>query len=143
MESIPQIKIEQFGKEELHFLRVEIQNALDIIKLRYKLSELVLQNITFTSSTFTAKINGAIQVADANDFVLNEVNFFALRNELPYNLIGCGFMLDGLIFNIIKIEFRNRKFPIIAKCKENDKTYKFTVLHTKHLLENHRVIDIN
>ena len=142
MDSTPQIKIEQFGKEELHFLRVEIQNALDKIKSKYGLSELNLETINFTRSTFNAKIIGAIQVADTNDFEMNEVKFFAMRHGLPLNIIGCGFMLNGDIYNILSIEFKNRKFPIIAKCKDHSSSYKFTVTHIKKLLEQHMVIDI-
>lgn len=142
MNSLPQIRIEQFGKEEILLLRTEIQNALDDIKLKYQLSELELGSISYRRSTFTAKINGAAKIDQENDFEMSEVKFFALRHGLPLNIIGCGFMLNGAIYNISSIEFKNRKFPIIAKCKEHDSSFKFTVSHIKDLLENHRVIDI-
>jgi hypothetical protein len=142
MDHIPYVKIEQFGKEEIRFLRNEIQNALDKIKSKYQLSELNLETINFIRSSFNAKIIGSVKVADENDFEMNEVKFFAIRHGLPLNLIGCGFMLDGAIYNIISIEFKNRKYPIIAKCKDHSSSYKFTVPHIKKLLEQHRVIDI-
>ena len=143
MDSIPQKKIEQFGKQELNFLRLEIQNALDKIKNKYALSELSLGTINYTSSTFNAKINGAVQVADTIDFEMNEVSFFAMRHGLPQNLIECSFNLDGAIFDIINIEFRNPKFPVIAKGRFDGRIFKFTIPRIKELLDNHRVINIS
>jgi hypothetical protein len=65
-----------------------------------------------------------------------EYKFFALRNQLPQNLIGQNFLLEGQNFIITRIETRNPKYPIIALCKENNKYYKFSVQRIKELLDN-------
>lgn len=120
-------KIIKFGGIELDVLRKDIQEALNIIKDRYELANLTLEKIYFTAETFEAKILGKINGNDANEVEKAEALFFALRHKLPENLIGTEFDSGGQRFTIKRIETRNTKYPIIAHCSINDKSYKFKV----------------
>ncbi|MFH1005304.1 MAG: hypothetical protein V1781_07415 [Bacteroidota bacterium] len=136
------ILIKQFGKQELAVLRTEIQSALDNIKTKYGMSELTLCSIHFTASDFTSKITAKLQNSETKNSKQNETNFFALRHGLPTNFIGCEFVLDNDIFTITQLAISRPKYPITAHCKENGKTFKFTVSRIKELLEKNRVINI-
>ncbi len=142
MDSSFQTTVKQFGKQEIIVLRLDIQDCLDKIKTKYGLSELTLGTLNYTASSFTVKINGKAQNIETKEFEQNEAKYFASRFELPDNLIGCEFIIDGAIFAIIRIETKNPKYPIIAKSEADGRTFKFTVSRTKELLDKHRVINI-
>jgi len=127
--------IKQFGREEIAVLRTEMQSALDNIKTKYGLSELILGNITFTSNSLTAKMKARTQNSPDIFSSDDEFKFFSLQHGLPDKLIGCQFKSEGLNYTIIRIETRNSKYPVIAQCKETRKSYKFSVPRIKDLLE--------
>jgi hypothetical protein len=137
------MKINQFSKQQIHTLSLEIQTALDNIKTKYELSELELEKVTFSETWFTAKISGKTQNYDEKKIEKDEAWFFAKRHGLPEDLLNCEFFLEEKVFNIIRIESKNTKYPIIAECKENGLCYKFPVAEIKHLLDKHRIINID
>ena len=105
------IKISQFGKQELAVLRQEIQTSLDNIKSKFGLKELTLGNISFNQLSFSGKIQGNVESEVLKEIEKTEEKFFAFRHGLPENLIGCEFMLENDIFTIIKIESKNPEIP--------------------------------
>ena len=83
--------IKQFTRQELAVLRYEIQSALNNIKSKYGLSELMLGNISFNQNSLTAKIT-AITQSSADTFSSDdEFKFFSLQQGLPEKLIGTAF----------------------------------------------------
>lgn len=127
-------KIIQFGRQEVGLLRMEIQTALDNIKSKYELSELTLESITYSDNSFTSKIRCKINDFEEIRTDIDENMLFALRYGLPENFINREFKTNGLNYKITRIETRNIKYPIIAICKENERTYKFSVIRIKEIL---------
>jgi hypothetical protein len=137
-----QNNIERFGSEELEGLIKEIQSSFDEIKLKHGLSQLSLGSIRFNLSSFTAKVLGKVQNPVIEDFEQNEAIFFAIRHDLPHNFLGSEFLFNGSVYRITKLVSSRPKYPIIAHCEENGRTFKFTIQQIKELLETARVINI-
>ena len=114
----------------------EIQDALDQIRKKYNLTSLSLGATRYNAFSFTTKVEGKIANEIENDFKYHEAEYFAQINGLPPDFINRKFESGGLSFTIIKLETRNTKYPVIALCKENDKTYKFTVETIKKVLKS-------
>ncbi|MEO5569427.1 MAG: hypothetical protein ABIT08_06490 [Bacteroidia bacterium] len=129
--------IKKFGRQEITFIREEIQAALDVIKNKYSLTELILGTISFNESSFNAKIIAALPEHKivAESYAIEEVKFFAYQNELPQDILQKTFISNGNTHQIIRIETRNPKYPIITKCSNDGKTYKFSVQIVKEILE--------
>ena len=136
------ININQLGPREVTILRKEIQSAFDEIKSKYGLSQLSLGGIRFDLSSFTAKIIGKVQNPVTENYELNESIFFASVHGLPPDFIGSEFLLDGYIFTITGLFTSRPKYPIMAYCKDDGRTFKFTPKRIKELLETARVINI-
>lgn len=81
-----------FDKQEIEVLRIEIQSALDIIKLKYGLSQLSIENIYFSIDSFSAKIAGRTQYFTVDEYKAYEAQLFAIRNQLPENILGRTFV---------------------------------------------------
>lgn len=137
-----QINIEQFGPKELDVLRKEIQSSLDEIKSRHGLYQLSLGTIRFNLSSFSSKIFGKIQNPVTENYEQNEAIFFAFRHGLPRDFMGSEFLLDGSVFMITQLVTNRPKYPITAYCEEDGRTFKFTTLRIKELLETARVINV-
>jgi hypothetical protein len=134
--------INQLGPGEVTILRKEIQSAFDEIKSKYGLSQLSLGSIRFDLSSFTAKIVGKVQNPVTENYEQNEAIFFASVHGLPPDFIGSEFLLDGSVFTISGLFTSRPKYPITAYCKEDGRTFKFTMQRIKELLETARVINI-
>src|SRR4030065_189048 len=137
-----QINVKQFGPQELDILRKEIQSSLDEIKSRHGLSQLSLVTIRFNLSSFSAKVFGKVQNSMTENYEQNEAIFFATRHGLPHDFIGSEFLLNGSVFTITQLVTSRPKYPIIAHCEEDGRTFKFTTQRIKELLETARVINI-
>ncbi|MEI6047588.1 MAG: hypothetical protein WCS03_01700 [Bacteroidota bacterium] len=134
--------IKQFGPQQLDVLRNEIQSAFDAIKSKYGLSKLSLGNISFNLSSFTGKISGEVVNPEKGNYEQYEAEFFAMKHGLPQDFIGSEFLMESSVYKITHIVTSRPRFPIIAHCDENGKTFKFTVPRIKELLETNRVINI-
>ncbi|MCD6347715.1 MAG: hypothetical protein J7L96_09875, partial [Bacteroidales bacterium] len=122
--------------KELGLILDEIQEALDEIKKKHKLKNLELGNTNYNAFSFTSKLKGEIESEIEKDFRQSEAEYFAEINDLPKDFINREFISDGLNFTIDRLETRNTKYPIIATCRSNDKTYKFTVESIKKMLNS-------
>ncbi len=131
------IILKNFGHQEISQLSLEIQNALDVIKNKYGLAELSFGSIWFNPFSFTAKLTASLPEHQhlAETFALEEAKYFAVQNGLPENLLQKKFVNNGKTHTIFRIETRNPKYPIITKCSEDGKNYKFTVQIIKEILE--------
>jgi len=66
--------------------------------------------------------------------VLQEIDarFFAMRHGLPEDILSREFTIQGDVFQVMRIEPRNFKYPVIARCKRDGKPYKFSVEQVKN-----------
>lgn len=129
-------KIQHFNRVNIALLRNEIQNALKPVKQKYGLTTLELQNITFNESSFTARLAAALPAHSKQQKKYNAelVKQFAKHNGLPQDMLNRTFISNGKPHTITGIEIRNPKFPIITKCSDDGKSYKFTVQMIKEIL---------
>jgi hypothetical protein len=129
-------KIQHFGTASIQMIRTEIQESLEIIKAKNGLTELELRNITFTENSFSGNLFASLP---AYQTILKEnteelVKHFALHHGLPPDLLNMTFISNGKTQTITGIEIRNPKFPVITKCSNDGKNYKFTVAVIKEIL---------
>ncbi len=129
-------QIQKFSRPEIDVLSAEIQSALDEIKARYGLAELSIGSISFSLFSFSGKITGTVpehrQFAEL--YAIEESKYFALQNGLPENILQQKFVSNGKNHTVICIETRNPKYPIITRCAEDGKNYKFTIQIIKEIL---------
>ncbi len=128
-------KITQFNKENLKSMRDEINANLKELGESYGISFKV-GNISYSETEFKASLKCTIalnetELADKekNDFTANCL-FFGLSPE-DY---GKEFVNSGKTFQIKGLKFNSRKYPILAKCLADGKTYKFAEDSIKKLI---------
>lgn len=129
-----QQKITKLGRLELDLLNSEIQKSLDLVKEKFGLAELKIHNISYSVDSFDAKISGAIDSKQLDDFIKTEAYFFALNYGLPENLIGTEFVVNHSRYKISRIERKNTKYPIIATCLISKSSFKFSIESVKKAL---------
>lgn len=128
--------IKQFTRLGISLLSKEIQSSLDIIKAKYGLSELSLGTISFRANSFNAKLFASLpgNKTEVEAFAAEEARYFALQNNLPQDILERSFMLHGKTHTIIRIETRNLKYPVITRCSDDGKEYKFSAGFVKEIL---------
>lgn len=133
-------QIKKFDRQEINELYIEIQSALDKIKIKYGLADLSLGSVNFTMFSFSGKITGT--VPEYQDFAKTystlEAQHFASTHGLPEDILSRAFIYNGIKHTIIRIESKNLKYPIITQCAETGKNYKFSVQIIKEILERIR-----
>ena len=134
MENKKTPEIKYLGKQEIAVLEQEIEEALYIIKEKYGLSELIIDNIYFNPYSFSAKITGKTRKYETENIKESQAKFFALRYGLPENIIDTTFTMDNMKFRIVDVQPKNTKYPLIAHCLANEKDYKFSVAEIKKIL---------
>lgn len=120
--------------KELGLIIDEIQDALDKIKIKYNLKNLAVGNTNYNAFSFTSKVEGEIDSQIEKDFRRSEAEYFAEIHGLPKDFIGLEFTNGGRPFTISHLETRNTKYPIIANCHSDNKSYKFTIDTIKKIL---------
>ena len=125
-------KIPRFTREVIQTLREDINRALVPVKEKYGLDILTVESVLYRDETFTAKVSG--DVSGDPEGVLQEIDarFFAMRHGLPEDILSREFSINGDVFQVMRIEPRNFKYPVIARCKRDGKTYKFSVEQVKN-----------
>jgi hypothetical protein len=134
MENKKPPEIAYLGNQQIDVLEEEIMEALDIIKEKYGLSELIIDRIYFNPYSFSAKITGKTKKYETENIKERQAKFFALRYGLPEKIIDLTFTMDNITFRIVDIQEKNTKYPIIAHCLANKKDYKFSVAEIKKIL---------
>jgi hypothetical protein len=86
-----------------------------------------LGNATYSDSNATFKLEVADINEDGEALTKEATNFkiYASRNHLTAEDFGATFCSRGKTFEICGLNTRAHKMPILAKCKEDGKTYKF------------------
>lgn len=129
-----------FNRQNLPGLKIDMQNALNEVAKKHGLASITVNpGGSFTETTFDLKIQARTiaQSVDPN-FIQHQKSIAAMYN-LPENTVGRRFTSNGQHFEVVKIDTKKPKFPIIANLvvenKITTKGYKFTVPRIKQLFE--------
>nr|MBC8394924.1 hypothetical protein [Deltaproteobacteria bacterium] len=118
-------RIPRFNRQALDVIMDEIERAIGPIKDKYGLNELSIESVSFSDFSFQAKFTGKIAGSEAQELDDLEAKFFALHHGLPEDILKREFTSRGEVFSVVRIETRNFKYPVIARCQHDGKTYKF------------------
>jgi len=121
------MKINQFDRSNLRQINSEIEQAMKEVAAKYGL-EVKIGNTRFSSSNASSKFelmtisqSGEVMTKEALDF-----NRYKSYKGIRANL-GDSFQLDGKTYTIAGYKARSHKYPILAKCTEDGKTYKLPI----------------
>ncbi len=128
-------KLEKFDRLSIAILTEEIDKALEEIRIKYGLEELVVDLVKSNNITMTAKLTGRVSGVHAKNFEHNMALLFADYNGLPADLLNQEFISNGKGFTVIRIEPRNPRYPILARGLLDNLVYKFSVIQVKEALE--------
>ena len=131
-------QITLFNRQNIGILHAEIKSFLDRLKEEYGLAELSIDSLNFSHFSFTVKISGTVHEhnAFADTWAREESKYFAITHGLPEDILQKTFISNGKHYTITRIETRNPKYPIIASCTEDGKSYKFEVLYVKEIFDS-------
>ncbi|GAB1447786.1 MAG: hypothetical protein LCH37_11065 [Bacteroidetes bacterium] len=132
------LKITQLKSEEAKQIQEEIQAALDTIKSKYQLVELKIADFKFAPNAFTCSLRGRVDYSSTDPLEEASKTYFISSNKLPKNFFELGFVIEGERYEILKVELKNSKYPIIAFNVNNGKYYKFSL---NYILINGRFVD--
>ena len=133
-------KIERFDRQSIAILTEEIDKALNEIRIKFGLEELVVNSVKADSISMTAKLSGRVSGDHAENYEYNMAVLFADYNGLPADLLKQEFISNGRGYAIIRIETRNPKYPILARGLLDNLMYKFSVAQVKEALERKKKI---
>lgn len=109
------MKITQFNNSTLALMRQEIQIALNSIAQKHGLNSGELSpSISYTPSSFTAKITFRAVAKTADPIEQAKQKYALMRLGLPDNSIGREFVSGGRTFKIDRIDSKKYKLPVIA-----------------------------
>lgn len=121
-------KLTEFQRDDIKMLRVEINNALKDVAVKYGI-ELKLGNINFTSANFSAKLkastingNGTVMCTEAVN-VDKYGKMYGLNGKLNDEFTD----YTGQRFRIAGFKPRSQKYPVIAKDIRTGELYKFSI----------------
>jgi hypothetical protein len=122
-------------RNKVRLISAEIDAALKDIANRHNI-QLTTGGGTFSSNNFTIKVNGSaissdgsVMTKEAEDFK-SHAFLFGLKAED----LGKTFFQGGKMYEIVGCKPRSSKYPILAQCKNDGKTYKFTANSIKGAL---------
>jgi len=131
-------QITLFTRQAVKLISDELDKALEGIREQYGLRELQVESVHFFPDSMTMKIKGtAVPGKDSyvTDYREAEQRFFLQHNELPETMMAMEFLWGGRLFKVDRIETRNPKYPILATCLDDGKTYKFSVEQVKRVIQ--------
>lgn len=128
--------MKQFNKVNLEIMRNEIEGALNQIAEKHGLDSLTIRGMTYSreGDRFTTKIEGKISTPESIERNKRQDEELLELFGLPKDTIDRKFNSNGQDFKVIRIDGRKPKFPIIATCFQDGKTYKFPADRVKMLL---------
>ena len=118
--------IKRFDKENLGEMREAINKALSSVTSDYNV-ELKIGNISYQESGFTTKlsvnlvVDGEVQTKEKRDFE-NLAELSGCKFPLGYKFNNC-----GTDFIVTGFSSRSRKYPVLAKNLDDNKTYKYKI----------------
>lgn len=93
-------------------------------------------NVAYYITTMTVKTK------DKSDSVENAYKAVCQRLGFTQNIIGMKFHSSNGIYEIVDIQTKNRKYPVIAVAPGGNR-YKYSVAHIKKLIGGDKIINRN
>ena len=128
-------KITQFDVLTCKQFKNEFEKSLEELGTKFGVN-VVIKRGKYSSDNYTLSVeasviaeNGEVLDTAAEAFKRN-ATFFELKPEDLYKIFKC----DGSQYKIVGMKPGNRKYPILAKSIDNNKTYKFSADTIKMLL---------
>lgn len=118
-------QIKSFDKNSFATLRPAINQALAKVAAEFGLTSLEMGNVTFSGGEFKSSLIGKIEgVSDPRMDAYNLDYSKSLGYDV--NIVGMRFSSNGKTFIVSKIEVNRPKYPVIATCEQDKRSYKFT-----------------
>jgi hypothetical protein len=121
------MKVQQFTKTNLRQINDEMEQAMKAVAAKYGL-EIKIGNTRFSGSNASSKFE-MMTISESGDVITKEaIDFNRYKNYkgIEANL-GDSFQYQGNTYTIIGYKPRSNKYPILAKCSEDGKTYKLPI----------------
>ena len=109
----------------LKLLRTDIDKALEPIVKKYGLSSIKAGNASYSSNSFTIKVEGVLDGNAKSEQDAKMSNYYAGMLGLPKDIVGKRFIQQGTEFEVVLIDPKKPKFPVIAKRSFDGKMFKF------------------
>ena len=97
-------------------------------------------NIRYNSAYYTTQIK--VSTLDKNEKVKSVYESICRTLGFTQDVVGMKFTQSDMVYEIIDIKTRNRKYPVIAKT-DSGKQYKFSVNTIKRLIGGDKIINRN
>lgn len=121
------MKVTNFDRSNLRQINAEIEQAMKAVAQKYGL-QVKLGNTRFSNSNASSKFelmtvseSGAVMSKEAIDF-----NRYKNAKAIRANL-GDSFQFNGNTYTITGYKAKSYKYPVLAKCSVDGKTYKFPI----------------
>ena len=119
--------VKQFTKDNLRQMNAEIEQAIKDVTKKYGV-EVKLGNTRFSGSNASTKFE-LMTISDSGDVMTKEAtdfNRYKNYKGIRANL-GDSFQYGGKTYTIVGYKPRSHKYPILAKCSNDGKTYKLPI----------------
>lgn len=125
----------------------KIKNIQDKIKLAIKkIADEEKVSIEFGTVRFTAAYYATtmtVKTKEKSESIDKAFKAVCSRLGFTQNIMGMQFEGTNGIYEIVDIQTKNRKYPIIAKSISTGVNYKFTCAHIKKLIGGDKIINRN
>ena len=109
-------------------INIDIQEALQSVAKKHGV-KISLGGTSYSKADFTTKVK--VESAEAEQVKGEESKQWAKLLDLPEDVIGLKFQIQGKDFEVIRLDISKPKNPVIAKGTDG-KTYKMPVATLKH-----------
>lgn len=100
--------------------------------------QMEIRNISISSTDFNAKVSAV----DKNNPLVETNNLMmSKRFGFKHNIIGLEFSNSGKVYTITGFKLANRKYPIIATCATDGKSYKFSSTSVLKCFGGHNLVN--
>lgn len=120
------MKIEKFDKETLKLMREEINAALAPLAQKFGLESIALGSISYEATRFSGKVEVVLPSRADDPAVKERTAMEANILGLPEDIIGTPFVVGRDMYEVVRLDLKKRKFPVIAKNLTNGNNYKFS-----------------
>lgn len=115
-------------KQLIREINADIQEALKAVAEKHGV-KISIGGTSYSTADFTTKVK--VESAEAEQVKGEESKQWARLLDLPENVIGLKFKIQGKELEVIRLDISKPKNPVIAK-GEDGKTYKMPVATLKH-----------
>ena len=118
-------------KDTMSNFRIDFQDAMKALEEKYNM-KISLGNISYSDAEFRSKVTGISNDPVAQEHkdarVSPQLNLMATQLGISYNtnFIGSMYKVQGKTFKIQGYSSKSYKYPIVALCNEDGKTYKLS-----------------